>query len=75
MVVTYTIRGQLKHLQISATDQLHEMAHEIEQQLRATLKDLKPNPKLQMIVADNLLNALADGSDTTFLGEVAAPRE
>lgn len=70
MNVSYTIQGEPHTLQAEG-DGLPELMSDITGQLGQRHEVLAANPELLNLIADGLLNSLADDSDAVDIGELA----
>ncbi|TAK28817.1 MAG: hypothetical protein EPO21_21925 [Chloroflexota bacterium] len=70
MQVTYTVNGQSFMFEPQEEENLCDLAREVEEHVRAQHEELYENPYLSVIVADGVLNSLADDSADITLGEL-----
>ncbi|MBA2247447.1 MAG: hypothetical protein H0W23_04905 [Chloroflexia bacterium] len=71
MLVTYTANRESHAFETEQQEDLREMAQEIERYLRAQHPDLDADGRLPIVVADGLLNGLAEEvADEVALGVI-----
>lgn len=70
MKVTYTLRGTAHELNTSESEDLREMAREIESQLHGEHDELQGDADLPVRIADGLLNSLSLNAEEIELLEL-----
>lgn len=72
MQLTYTIRGLEQVLEISGDD-IPELLRSAETQLQDRDPMIGANPYVPILIADGILNALAENAQSIHVGELSRP--